>query len=269
MPLVRREVLDEDRAAVVLVTDYGTDDSYAGALVGALWGVNPRLRWAIGTHAVPPGDVLAGAYHVKALAQAFPQGTVICAVVDPGVGTHRRAIAVEASGVLCVAPDNGLCSWLWEETPGRDRRCVVLPVHAGVSPTFAGRDLFAPAAAQLARGARLEDLGHRVGDPVLLEEAFPRRVGAELHARVCVVDHFGNAITTARFEDLGEAAPVGASWSGGSTRMVARTYAEIPGDLALVMGGAGHYEVAARGVPASAFGGPLAGATVRIRLDRG
>ncbi len=254
----------DPRAAVVLVTDYGADDSYAGVLAGAVWSVDPGLRIATGTHGVPPGDVLAGAYHVKALARSFPTGTVICAVVDPGVGTDRRAIAVEADGVRCVAPDNGLCSWLWEEAG--ERRCVALEVPADASPTFAGRDLFAPVAARLAAGAELEEVGPRVDDPVVLAETLPRRVGAALYARVCVVDRFGNAITTARTGDLVGARPLAASWNGGATRRVARTYAEIGGGLALVVGSAGHLEVAARGAPAQRLGGPAAGAMVRITL---
>jgi S-adenosyl-L-methionine hydrolase (adenosine-forming) len=253
---------------VVLVTDYGLDDAYAGAMIGALWRVDPGLRWAVGTHGVPPGDVLAGAYHLKAVALAFPPGTVLCAVVDPGVGTDRRALALEAAGVRCVAPDNGLCTWLWEEAAGA-RRCVALPAPEGMSATFAGRDLFAPVAARLAGGARLDECGDAVDDPVLLEEARCRRDGTALLARVCVVDHFGNAITTARVHDLGDARPVAAAWPGGSTREVARTYAAIRGDLALVTGSAGHLEVAARGAPASRHGGPSAGDPVRIELSGG
>lgn len=256
--------MSDPRCAVVLVTDYGADDSYAGSLAGAVWSVEPDLRLAVGTHGVPPGDVLAGAYHVKALARSFPAGTVICAVVDPGVGTDRRAIALEADGVRCVAPDNGLCSWLWEEAG--ERRCVALEVPPDASPTFAGRDLFAPVAARLAAGAALEDCGPRVDDPIMLSDVLPRRVGPALYAKVCVVDRFGNAITTARTGDIAGARPLAASWNGGGTRRVARTYAEIGGGLALVTGSAGHLEVAARGTPARTLGGPAAGATVRITL---
>jgi hypothetical protein len=257
--------MGDPRGAVVLVTDYGDGDSYAGALAGALWSVDPGLRWTVGTHGVLPGDVLGGGYHLKALAQAFPEGTVFCAVVDPGVGTSRRVLAVEVDGgVRCVAPDNGLCSWLWEEAG--ERRCVAVPVPADVSPTFAGRDLLAPVAARLALGLPLEECGTPVHDPVVLREAFPRRVRASLYGRVCVVDRFGNAITTARAADLGGARPLAASWPGGATRRVARTYAEIGGGLALVMGSADHLEIAARGAPASRLGGPAAGATVRISL---
>jgi hypothetical protein len=146
---------------------------------------------------------------------------------------------------------------------------VSLPCPEDAAPTFAGRDLFAPVAARLAAGATLEECGTPVHDPVLLAAAFPRRVGAALYARVCVVDRFGNAITTARVTDLGGVPPVAASWAGGGTDRVARTYAEIGGGLALVTGSAGHLEVAARGAPAARLGGPGAGATVRLSLDAG
>ena len=105
--------------------------------------------------------MLAGAYHLKALARAFGGGAVLCAVVDPGVGTDRRAIVVEAHGVRCVAPDNGLVSYLWSEAPATDRRAVRLDVPRDVAPTFHGRDVFAPAAATLASAAGLPAWGRR------------------------------------------------------------------------------------------------------------
>jgi S-adenosylmethionine hydrolase len=99
---------------IVFVTDYGLEDSYAAALVGAVAQADPTVRCVAGTHAVPPGNALAAAYHVKALAQAFGPGTVVCAVVDPEVGTSRRAVAAVAGGVGFVGPDTGLLSYLWD-----------------------------------------------------------------------------------------------------------------------------------------------------------
>jgi S-adenosyl-L-methionine hydrolase (adenosine-forming) len=102
------------RQPIVFVTDYGRDDAYAAALTGAAWRVDPHAVCLEGTHGVPAGDVLAGAYHLKALALAFADGAVFCAVVDPDVGTDRRAIAIEVGRIRCVAPDNGLVSYLWD-----------------------------------------------------------------------------------------------------------------------------------------------------------
>ena len=95
------------RQPIVFVTDYGRDDAYAAALIGAAWRVDPHAICVEGTHGVPPGDVLAGAYHLKALALAFNGGAVFCAVVDPGVGTERRAIAIEAGDIRCVRRTTG------------------------------------------------------------------------------------------------------------------------------------------------------------------
>jgi len=251
---------------VVLVTDFGGEDTYAGALIGACWRVDPGLRVATATHGVPPGDVLAGAHHLKAAALAFPRRSVFCAVVDPGVGSDRRALAVDTGTVRCVAPDNGLLSYLWTEADAALRRCAVIAVPTAASPTFHGRDIFAPAAARLAAGADLDDLGEPGAPPMLLDVAFARRDDAALLGRVAAVDHFGNAITTVRLADLGGARLTGARWDGGGTDSVVRTYAEIGDGLAVLVGSAGHVEVAARGRPGRCLGGPEAGAAVRVLL---
>src|SRR5258708_33928466 len=117
-------------APLAFVTDFGSADTYAAALVAACWRVDPGLHAIVGMHGVPPGDVLGGAYHVKALARALPAGAGMCAVVDPGVGTQRAALAVEGGGIRCVAPDNGLLSSLWSEAELQGRRCVALRTPA-------------------------------------------------------------------------------------------------------------------------------------------
>ncbi len=259
-------------APIVFVTDFGTDDTYAAALAAACWRIDPGLTALAGMHAVPPGDVLAGAYHLKALAYALPRGSVACAVVDPGVGTARRAIAVEAGGVRCVAPDNGLVSYLWAESELLGRRCVELPTPPTASATFHGRDVFAPAAARLATGASLESLGTPAQTPpATLDRAFATSAdgGATLAGTVCVVDHFGNAITTVRQADLRGRRIAAVDWEGGCTDRVVRTYEEIADgeSLAALLGSAGHLEIAARGRPARALGGPQAGAAVLVRLQ--
>jgi len=260
-------------APIALVTDFGGDDSYAAALAAACWRVDPGLSAITGMHGVPPGDVLAGAYHVKALAHALLPGSVVCAVVDPGVGSARRALALDAGGIAYVGPDNGIFSYVWAEAELRGRRCVELAVPAGASATFHGRDVFAPAAARLATGASLESLGAAVHAPPLLrDDAFARgdANGTLLHGVVCVVDHFGNAITTVRESDLRGGAIAAVEWEGGATGQVVRTYAEIePGTLSALLGSAGHVEISAAGAAAAALGGPARpGAAVRVRVSR-
>jgi S-adenosylmethionine hydrolase len=253
------------RQPIVFVTDYGRDDAYAAALTGAAWRVDPHALCVDGTHGIPAGDVLAGAYQLKALALAFAEGAVFCAVVDPGVGTERGAIAIEIGRIRCVAPDNGLVSYLWDEAPAL-RSAVSLDLALDASPTFHGRDVFAPAAAQLASGARLDAAGERVDDPVLLADAFAERIGTGLHGRVCVVDHFGNAITTVRTADIGPATVRSVSWQGGACAGLVTTYADIEQGAAALVGSAGHVEIAARGFPVANAGGPKLGDAIFVEL---
>ena len=254
------------RPPIVFVTDFGRDDAYAAALTGAVLRVEPNARCIDGTHGVPPGDVLAGAYQLKSLAIAFDVNLVLCAVVDPGVGTSRRAIAVDCGGVLCVAPDNGLVSYLWTECGEDERIAVSLDIPMYASNTFHGRDVFAPAAAQLAAGASLDDVGEAIDDPVLLDDAFARRDALVVQGRVAVIDHFGNAITTVRTSDVGSARITGVQWDGGSTNAFVSTYDEITGGVAALFGSADHLEIAAAGAPAAAQGGPARGSVVTVSL---
>jgi S-adenosylmethionine hydrolase len=254
------------RHPLIFVTDFGRDDTYAAALIGAAWAVDPQARCVDGTHGVPPGNVLAGAYHLKALALAFEPPVVFCAVVDPGVGTARRAIAIETDGVVCVAPDNGLISYLWEETPAGLRRAVELEIPEQASTTFHGRDVFAPVAAQLASGSSLDDAGVPIDDPIVLSEAFAQRSAGRLSGRVAVVDHFGNAITIIRDVDLAGSPVLRAGWSGGETSVSVATYDQIGDGLAVLIGSAGHLEIAARGVASATLGGPSLGDAVTVDL---
>jgi S-adenosylmethionine hydrolase len=254
------------RQPIVFVTDFGRDDAYAAALIGAVWRVDPHAVCIEGTHGIPAGDVLAGAYQLKALAQAFSGGAVFCAVVDPGVGTERRAIAVEVGRIRCVAPDNGLISYLWAETPADDRWALRLDVGVDASATFHGRDVFAPFAAQLSSRERFDVGGDLIDDPFVLGEAFARREGIAVTGRVAVVDHFGNAITTVRATDIEGSSVRDVTWPGGSAVGLVKTYADIETAPAALIGSAGHLEVAARGAPVVAAGGPRLGDPVEVHL---
>jgi S-adenosylmethionine hydrolase len=254
------------RQPIVFVTDFGRDDAYAAALVGAAWGVDPHAICLEGTHGIPPGDVLAGAYQLKALARAFSGGAVFCAVVDPGVGTTRRAIAVKVGRIRCVAPDNGLVSYLWKEAAAEDRRAVSIAITGDASPTFHGRDVFAPFAAELSSKERFDLAGDLIDDPVVLAEAFAKRVGSRIVGRVVVVDHFGNAITTIRAADIEGASPRAVTWPGGRSSGLVSTYGHIDAGLAALIGSAGHVEIAGRGVAAAAIGGPRLGDEVAVEL---
>ena len=142
-------------------------------------------------------------------------GAVFCAVVDPGVGTERRAIAIEAGNIRCVAPDNGLISYLWGEAAPGNRRAASLEIGPEAAPTFHGRDVFAPCSAALASTQGLEAAGTPIDDPAVLASAFAQRLGNHVTGRVVVVDHFGNAITTIRLADIDGAQVRAVTWPGG------------------------------------------------------
>ena len=249
---------------LVFVTDYGLEDGYAAQLWAAAWAVAPLLRCVDGTHLVPPGDVLTAAYRCKTLAAAFGPSSVLCAVVDPGVGGERPALAVECDGVGCVAPDTGLVSYIWGEA--RERHAVRLTMPDGISATFHGRDVLAPMAARLASGEPLSACGEPLEAPRLLEALVPAAEGEMLRSLVVSVDHFGNCVTGIRRSDLGSRTVAALAWPGGRTDRVVRTYADIEAGLAVLWNSSGHLELAAREAPAAARLGVRAGTPVTVAL---
>ena len=190
---------------VTLTTDLGTQDAFVGAVKGVLLSQCPDAQIVDITHDIPPQAVRTGALRLASAAPYFPAGTVHLAVVDPGVGGERRPIAVEANAQHFVGPDNGVLS-LAAPTMSAGWRAVELtnPAHrlSQLSNTFHGRDLFAPAAAHLACGGALEDLGDEVDAIIELALPRPRRDGDTLHGVVLDVDRFGNVITNVRAADL-------------------------------------------------------------------
>jgi len=186
------------RPPIAILTDFGYQDHYVGAMKGVIAAIAPEARVLDITHGVPPQSIVAGAIALRESWQFFPPHTIFLAVVDPGVGTERRPIAVEtSSGALFIGPDNGVVSLALEEAGFG--RAVELSAKryrlAHVSASFHGRDIFAPAAAYLWRGTRLEALGPPVSDPVALDLPRPIEGAAEIRGEVIHVDGFGNLIT--------------------------------------------------------------------------
>ncbi len=227
---------------VTLLTDFGTSSSYAGSLRGALLSVSRDLVLADITHEIPRFDFLSGALILRAAAPSFPPGTVHLAVVDPGVGSARRPVAVRSGDHVFVGPDNGLF------TPFLGPDAAVFAIDADtwapgtVSATFHGRDLFAPAAARIALGEDPARLGDPVPDPLRL--AMPEPVIAEggITGSVIHVDAFGNMVTNVSAALVGSCRTVRA---GGAVVPVVRTYSDAPpGTLVALIGSGGLLEVA-------------------------
>jgi S-adenosylmethionine hydrolase len=190
---------------ITLLTDFGTEDYFVGAMKGVILTRSPEAVIVDITHAIPPQDVQAGAFTLSAVYSDFPPGSIHLAVVDPGVGSDRRPLLIEGADYLFVGPDNGLFSIVLDRIPGAKVRHATntdffLPNR---SSTFHGRDIFAPLAAALAHGARLEKLGPIIQDPVRL--AFTEcefLVDGTIVGRVIHVDHFGNCVTNIAWKRL-------------------------------------------------------------------
>jgi len=249
---------------VVFVTDFGLGDGYAAELHAAAGSASPGVRCIDGSHLVPPGEVLTAAYLCKRMARAFGPRNVVCVVVDPGVGGERMAVAVECDGVLGVAPDTGLLSYLWMES--HQRRAVRVVASPAASPTFHGRDVFAPLAARLAAGMPIAECGEAVPTPTLRGDLIPVLTDDGAATRVVAIDHFGNCVTGLRREDAGGREVAGLRWASGSTTLAVRTYEQIPGDLAVLWNSGGHLELAARGRSAAELAGLHVGEAVEARL---
>jgi S-adenosyl-L-methionine hydrolase (adenosine-forming) len=196
---------------ILFLSDFGFEDEYVGLCHAVIARVTPDARVIDVHHGNPPQDMATGALTLVQAVTYGPEDAVVLAVVDPGVGTVRRGVAVEAGPAILVGPDNGVLM-LAAEALGGIRRAVSLEpgrvVSWPVSSTFHGRDVFAPAAAMLASGSPLEDLGSRI-DPttvVVLDAPTPEVRQGELEASVLGVDRFGNVRLAARREHLERAA---------------------------------------------------------------
>ncbi|TFH38165.1 MAG: hypothetical protein E4G99_00060 [Anaerolineales bacterium] len=184
---------------IALLTDFGQEDIYVAAMKAVILARLPSISIIDLTHNIAPGDILHGAFEIWRIRPYLPQGTTLVGVVDPGVGTQRKPIAINFPGLCCVGPDNGLFSFLLETEP--EHIAVELNRSefwgAQVSSTFHGRDIFAPVAAQLAGGISLDEVGDEFSSPFRLPrsrlEVTPYKAitGEILH-----IDHFGNLISS-------------------------------------------------------------------------
>ncbi len=193
---------------ITFTSDFGLADWFVGVVHGVIHGLCPSARVVDLTHDIPAGHVQRGAFVLEAAARDFPAGTVHLAVVDPGVGTARRALAVQARGQCFVGPDNGLLEWALSD-PAAAPHAVTNSRYfrSPVSRTFHARDVFAPVAAHLACGEPITRLGPRLTDPLRLDRPRPRRADGRLVGRVMFVDHFGNALTNLTEQDLSDTFP--------------------------------------------------------------
>jgi len=240
------------RPIIAFLTDFGTQDHYVGVMKGVILGIMPDITLVDLSHDLPAHDLAHAARELAATYKYFPAGTIFLTVVDPGVGTLRRGLAAEAGDWKFVAPDNGVLTTVFQETP--PRKVVELTerryARPTVSRTFEGRDRFAPAAAWLAKGIQLPALGRPLSDYTQIELPQPVVADDRLRGEVVRIDRFGNVVTNLdrpSCERLTEGTGAVQLLIGGTPiARIVSTYADLnAGEVGALFGSTDHLECAA------------------------
>ncbi len=270
-------------AIITLTTDFGLDDAYVAAMKGVILGINPGATIVDICHSIEPQNIRQGAFVLSTAFSYFPQDTVHLVVVDPGVGGPRRAIILETNNAIFVAPDNGVLSYVIQASTSK-RICrptlMKLPPelqafeitnskywHHAVSPTFHGRDVFAPVAAHISLGVPLNELGQPIASVSVFPPSRPRNdATGNLIGHILHIDHFGNLITDITSQDL----PSGGysiQVAGHQIGSLSHSY-EQRRDLLALIGSSGRLEIALTGGNAARLLGSKLGDELRITRRR-
>jgi S-adenosylmethionine hydrolase len=256
---------------VTLTTDFGTKDHFAAVMKGVILSICPDATIVDISHDVQPFEIQEGAFVIAQAYPFFPKKTIHVVVVDPGVGSARRAILVEAEGQYFIAPENGVLAMVYSK-PGSKVREITASKYflQPVSNTFHGRDVFAPTAAHLAKGARASSFGKSIEDYLRPSFTDPQRtskrqwVGAVLH-----IDRFGNMITNFRIDEFPTIRDRPFEFAVGTRHLtdLGSTYAEMPvGEPFVIAGSSGYLEVAANQAPAARILGCGVGAPCELTI---
>ncbi len=247
---------------ITLLTDFGTRDGYVGAMKGVIASIAPDAIVDDVSHDIPAGDVEAAAWALGAYWRRYPPGTVHLVVVDPGVGTSRRAVVAEADERILVGPDNGVLGWVLRDAwrTGEVRE-LATPSSSHIAPTFHGRDIFAPAAARLAAGAPLVSMGPPALGLVRLPWPEPVRGIGTVEGEIVHVDRYGNLVTNLRANVAPKHVHI-----GDTEVPVHTTYGDVAsGEPVAYVGSRGLLEIAVRdGNAADRFGGKGTSVVARV-----
>jgi hypothetical protein len=245
-------------SAIFLLTDFGDRDAYVGVMKAVMLGIAPDVRIVDLCHGIEPQDIVSAAYVLLTAVPYVPEGSVVVAVVDPGVGSDRRIVAMEFECFWVIAPDNGLATLVLDRYPMRTAFAVEWERLGRPTPsaTFHGRDIFAPAAALLASGAwDAARLGRRVeGEMLLRLDLQPAERNGSIVGRILHRDRFGNLVTNV--EAVRWNIEPHAGWLcdvGSETVPLVRTYSDVPlGEPLAYVGSSGFIEIAVRSGSAQA-----------------
>jgi S-adenosylmethionine hydrolase len=264
------------RSIVTLTTDFGTADHFVSSMKAAILDVYPDVQIVDITHEIPAHDIVSAAFTLREATRIFPNRTVHLAVVDPGVGTARRPIAVSADNQYFIGPDNGIFSQIYEADPDFHVYHITAThyMRENPHPTFHGRDIFAPSAAQLARGNDIENFGPPVEDPVKVEQAKPKvTADGQIKATVVHIDRFGNLVTGISqgalanlMKKLSKTQIKGTGKAAGATELH-KTYGDVQkGSAVLLFNSSNHLELAANQGRACDLLGLKTGDLVELQL---
>jgi hypothetical protein len=256
---------------ITFTTDFGTADHFVGAMKGVILGIAPRVQMVDITHEIEPYSVNEAAFVIAQAWRYFPKRTVHVVVIDPGVGSARRPILVEAGGQFFIAPDNGVLSMIYDSSPHK-ARVISNPkvMNKVISRTFHGRDVFAPAAAHLVRGVAPAKFGKLIQDYVRSSTFQARQVSRNKYSgAILKVDRFGNLITNLHIDNFPGVKTRPFELRAGLERIhrLALTFAETAiGDLFVIVGSSGYLEIAANQSSAQKLIGCGAGAPVELEI---
>lgn len=260
------------RPIITLLTDFGTSDHYVAAMKGVILGICPEAELIDITHDITPYAIAEGAYTLAQAWRCFPKGTTHLAVVDPGVGSERRAILAEADGHRFVAPDNGLLSFILRAVPNAAVRQISQPrfFRNAVSRTFHGRDIFAPVSAHVARGIDPKRIGCVIKDTMQQDfTAIFQEGSSRFLASILKIDGFGNVISNLESEKFGQIAsqPFQIRIGRQTVSTFHPTYAEArPGEIFALFGSSGFIELSINQSDAAKTLGVKAGFPITLRL---
>ena len=257
---------------ITMITDFGLGDAYVGIMKGVIMGINPHARFVDICHTIQPQNIPQAAFVISTAYRYFPPDTVHLIVIDPGVGSQRKAIVVKTLSAYFVAPDNGVLSYVIEDSTAERAKLEAIALsnpifwRSPVSPTFHGRDIFAPVAAHISLGVPLRQMGEPITSFVTFP--LPRSRLAEDGTLVCHIVHidsFGNLITDATREDI-PAGKVVMEVAGQRIEGINATYVEGSGLMALI-GSSGRLEVAIRDGNAARMLGVKVGDEARLIIQ--
>lgn len=258
-------------AVITLTTDFGVEDPYVAAAKGVILGINPHVTIVDISHSIQPQNIAQAAFLLSTVCHYFPKGTIHVAVVDPGVGTERRAVLLVTPSAYFLAPDNGVLSYIIEETGPEDIEAYALSNSrywlSPPSQTFHCRDIFAPVAAHLSWGTEPHELGEGVDTLITFPISRPE-AGEDgvLVGRVIHIDHFGNLITDIKEHHLPKGR-VFVEVHGHIIDELSRTYADEDELLALI-GSSGNLEISVNGNSAARFLSVRLGDEVKLGINR-